>query len=93
LKVQRLVHLDASLPLRVLALLRGRTSKGDTDEPRALVVDDLREDLANSFVRADAGDVVILDLEVLAEGNVLMLNDERAVTTQTYVARAMVKER
>ncbi len=33
------------------------------------------------------GDILVLDLEVLAEGNVLMLNDELAVMSQTYVAR------
>ncbi len=79
LKAQRVVDfLHAALLLCVLtsvalvkdlALLRGRMSKSDVDEPRALVVDDVGADLADLLVRAEAVEVVVLDLEVLAEGN------------------------
>ncbi len=44
-------------------------SKSDVDEPRALVVDDVGADFADLLVRAEAVEVVVLDLEVLAEGD------------------------
>jgi len=45
------------------------------------------------FAHADAADVIVLDLEVPAEGNDLMWNGECAVMSQAYVARARAKER
>ena len=50
-----------------LALLRGGLGKGLVDQPRALVVLDISSNLANGGGVAVAVQVVILDLEVLAQ--------------------------
>lgn len=58
-----------------LDLLRGGLVKGLVDQPGALVVLDIGTDLADDLGLAVAVEVVILDLEVLAEGqeNILSL--------------------
>lgn len=51
-----------------LALLGGGLGEGLVDQPGALVVLDVGADLANDFGQAVAVQVVVLDLEVLAQG-------------------------
>jgi hypothetical protein len=51
-----------------LSLLRGGLGKGLVDQPRALVVLDISSNLANGSGVTVAVQVVILDLEVLAQG-------------------------
>lgn len=50
-----------------LALFRRRDPERDVDEPSALVVEDVGADLADQLGGAVAVEVVVLDLEVLAE--------------------------
>ena len=68
--------LDPCLRLCVLAAIVGvedralggaRVREGRVDAPRALVVQDVRADLADLLGRARKVEVVVLDLEVLAE--------------------------
>jgi hypothetical protein len=51
-----------------IALGGGRAGESSVDAPRALVVQDVCADLANLFWRSRVVEVVVLDLEVLAEG-------------------------
>ena len=51
-----------------LALLGGSLVEGLVYQPRALVVLDVGADLANDLGEAEAVQVVVLDLEVLAQG-------------------------
>lgn len=55
--------------IKHLALLGRRKLERRVDVPRALVVQDVSPDLANVLGEAVAVEVVVLDLEVLAEGD------------------------
>jgi hypothetical protein len=55
--------------IKHLALLGRRKLQRRVDVPRALVVQDVGPDLANVLGEAVAVEVVVLDLEVLAEGD------------------------
>lgn len=63
------VVLLAVVVLEDLALLGGDDLEGLVDEPGALVVLDVGADLANVLGQAEVVEVVVLDLEVLAEGD------------------------
>ncbi|CRK13306.1 hypothetical protein BN1708_010754 [Verticillium longisporum] len=59
----------AVVVLENLALLGGGDLQGLVDEPAALVVHNVGADLANVLGQAKVVEVVVLDLEVLAEGD------------------------
>ena len=69
--------LDPCLRLRVLATIivvedhalgRGRTGERSVDAPGAFIVQNVCANLADLFWRSSVVEIVILDLEVLAEG-------------------------
>lgn len=74
--VKHLLHLGlllrvlaAVVLIQHLALLRGAAGDGLVDQPRALVVLDIGADLANDSWVTEVVQVVVLDLEVLAQRN------------------------
>lgn len=64
-----LVVLAAVVLLEDLALLGGGDGEGLVDEPRALVVLDVGTNFANVLRETEVVEVIVLDLEVLAQGD------------------------